>query len=401
VSHTSAVQGDGQNAEELPQIVVNTLHRRLLEAQLVGLGIRPTFADADEGLDLVLLDLPADAVTAVTGDSSTALDEVFARLYAGFKATFDGWVPTFGKNRAVKHIVSLHQIDGGGQGAPRPSVSRSPWPQRRSSPGAGVQVAVADTAVAPRPQLVGSILADPASLLPDPDVPMPDAPGDPLPDDAGHGTFVTGLVLRAAPGATVRAVRVLDNKGMGDSWSLAKAMVHLARQGVDVLNLSLGCFTDGEPPLVLTRALSRLGPDVLVVAAAGNHGQTHPRLPLWPAAFDAVLAVGATDAYGDRQLWSPDPALCPWVDVQAGGADVDSVFLEGKVVSPPDANSSSPAPTITDFEGFASWSGTSFAAARVSGMIAAATQPGHVSASEALEGLLEGATQQDSRPWLG
>jgi membrane-anchored mycosin MYCP len=400
VSQTSVVQGDGQTAEQPPQIVVNTLHRRLVEDALhEEFSIQVTRAEADAALDLTLLDLEPEHVLAVTNDRATALDEVFAGLYRRFEADFGRWVPTFGKNRELQQVVSQHTIDGGDEGAPTRPGSASSWPARRSSPGAGVQVAVADTAVAPRPQLVGSILADADALIPERD-PSPDAA--PLPSEAGHGTFVTGLVLRAAPGATVRAVRVLNDRGVSDSWELAKAMVTLARHGVDVLNLSLGCFTDDDQaPLVLARALSRLGPDVLVVAAAGNHGKTtDAKRPLWPGAFDAVVAVGATDESGVRQAWSPDPQFCPWVDVQACGADVESVFLEGKVLTALKVKSPGEKPAVEDFDGFAQWSGTSFAAARVSGMIAAATVPGRVRASEALEGLLGGAAQQDYRPWL-
>ena len=80
------------------------------------------------------------------------------------------------------------------------------------------------------------------------------------------------------------------------------------------MNLSFGCFTDdGEPPLVLARAVSLLSAEILLVAAAGNHGDIDElrakgdladkpwtrgltsKTPLWPAAFDEVIAVGATD----------------------------------------------------------------------------------------------------------
>jgi subtilisin family serine protease len=73
------------------------------------------------------------------------------------------------------------------------------------------------------------------------------------------------------------------------------------------------------------------------------------------------------------------PKDVPWIDVLVPGEDVVSTFLQGDVhVRDGDGTS-----ITRSFGGFASWSGTSFAAASVSGAVAARTEPGRVSAQQA------------------
>jgi subtilisin family serine protease len=175
-------------------------------------------------------------------------------------------------------------------------------------------------------------------------------------------------------------------------------MAEFADTSVDILNLSFGCYTDdGQPPLVLAKAVSLLSPKILLVAAAGNHGNIEQlwaagdplaapwtanltnKTPVWPAAFAQVTAVGATDGQGKPAAFSPE---VPWVDVTAQGVDVESTYLDGQVsLSQPGGNQ------IETFYGYARWQGTSFAAATVSGAVAAKIGPGR-DAHQALEALL-------------
>lgn len=399
-----------------PQIVVGLAHVGLVQEHLRGLRVGSEVADRDPDLGLALLDLDQAGVAAAARDRASGaaeLDELLRLLYASFAPRYGRWVPTLGKNRVLEQVVASHTIGGGDEGDPValhtigggdegdptalhtigggdegiPEALGITWPARREEPGRGVRVAVADTAVASRPELVGNLLAGPGSLL---------QHDNALPAAAGHATFVSGLVLSAAPGAIVQVVRVLDDDGTSDSWNVARAIVQLSRTGVQVLNLSLGCFTDDDqPPLVLTTAMDRLGPDTLVVAAAGNHARTYAARPLWPAALDDVVAVGATGQDGTPAPWSPDPASNPWVDVLAWGDKVDSTYLAGPV----QVSTGGTASGSENFSGFARWSGTSFAAARVSGMVAAGADRAHDSAT-ALRDLVHGAPQVLARPWL-
>jgi membrane-anchored mycosin MYCP len=298
---------------------------------------------------------------------------------------------SFGRARGL--LGATGETSFGGGGVPRP-VSRSrrwtPPPARATGPGRGVRVGLLDTGIWPHPWLAGGWVGRPSDVLSDSGTPGP---------VAGHGTFVAGLILSQAPGATVEVRRVLDESGQGTAWDAAEAIADLGQSGVSVLNLSFACYTsDGQPPLALARAVDRVNADVVVVAAAGNHAalaQTAgPRstaaqkadlaafaaLPSWPAALDDVLGVGALDRDGRPADFSPDR---PWVDVAARGVDLRSTYL-------PQAGSS--AYPMRYGAGWAEWSGTSFSAALVSGAIASGIDEGRVSGPEVVEDLLWNAS---------
>jgi subtilisin family serine protease len=180
-------------------------------------------------------------------------------------------------------------------------------------------------------------------------------------DEAGHGTFISGVVLQRAPSATVEIAKVLDSEGYGDEVTIARAIARFAK--CDVLNLSLGGYSHGdEPPYALVAALRRVSPDSVVVAAAGNNSSN--RL-MWPAAFKRVIAVGALDRSGKQR--APFTNFGWWVDCCAPGVDVLSSFVAFDETAAPPAAGRAP----QTFEGWAIWSGTSFAAPKVAGEIAA------------------------------
>lgn len=181
----------------------------------------------------------------------------------------------------------------------------------------------------------------------------PDSDGDGRLDaQAGHGTFVTGLVLRSAPAARIRPLRVLNGHGVGDEAGLLRALTRLRNDPPQVLNLSFGGHTfDDRPSPLVEAALAGLA-DTAVVACAGN---TASDRPFWPAALSGVVAVGALDVAGEAR--APFSAHGPWVDACARGEWLTSAFLEHGA-----------------FQGYARWSGTSFATAVVSGAIASAAR---------------------------
>ena len=167
-------------------------------------------------------------------------------------------------------------------------------------------------------------------------------------------------MLQRAPSATVDIAKVLDSEGYGDEVGVAQAIVRFAKD--DVLNLSLGCYSHGDvPPLSLVAALRRVSPDSVVVAAAGNNSSD--RL-MWPAALKRVIAVGALDKAGKQR--APFSNHGWWVDCCTPAVDVLSSFVAFKESGPPWPGRSPQA-----FDGWATWSGTSFAAPKVAGEIAA------------------------------
>ncbi|MBI2322697.1 MAG: S8 family serine peptidase [Chloroflexi bacterium] len=128
-------------------------------------------------------------------------------------------------------------------------------------------------------------------------------------DDGGHGTALAGIVAAAAdngrgiaglaPRATMLAVKALDAHGWGDDATIAGAVVHAVRSGARVIVLALGGPAYSR---VLQQAIAfALDRDVVVVAASGNQGAA---TPVFPAAFDGVLAVGAVDRHERRAAFS-------------------------------------------------------------------------------------------------
>jgi membrane-anchored mycosin MYCP len=139
-----------------------------------------------------------------------------------------------------------------------------------------------------------------------------------------------------------------------------------------------------------------------VVASAGNNGDAKgsgssglpqgvtPSTTSYPAASPGVVAVGVERAHDDEQAdFTPYPA--PWISLLARGVKVNAAYLHGQVQLGQEKKP-------TEFKGFANWSGCSFAAAVVSGIIAARTEPGRRTAREALDELVESLHE---KPWDG
>lgn len=392
-----------ETASQLPvqpnEILVAIRHLDMVTGKLRTFGIEAVELDRDGGLNLVLLtlkpldddakrddaayrelvDQPATSAAANTTIYNTGA--VVTRLRNELAAQYQGWIPIIGRNRLMGNVEGANGrviIKFDDQTLPE-AVSDQPALRPADGAGSGVRVAIADTPLSPQPWMSGGWKADYADRLPTSSAPN---------WRSGHGTFVTGLILNQAPGAIVEAHAVLNDRGSATAWDVSKRIVKIGRSGVDILNLSFACYTaDGEPPLAIATAIEALDYEVVVVAAAGNHGLTPPikaangtdvqvnARPAWPAALPSVIAVGAADDAGRRTGFSPD---APWVDVITTGEHVLSTYLSGPV-------------DVDDgdrvYNGFARWRGSSFAAALISGAIAAGTQPGRISARQSWENI--------------
>jgi subtilisin family serine protease len=109
--------------------------------------------------------------------------------------------------------------------------------------------------------------------------------------------------------------------------------------------------------------------------------------------MDDVVAVGADRGAGaEGSRLAPFSPRLPWVAVTADGVDVVSTYLSGDVDVLTRAGSQR-----RRFDGYARWSGTSFAAATVTGELAALARPG-VSAWQAVAELKERARLKPDGP---
>jgi hypothetical protein len=254
------------------------------------------------------------------------------------------------------------RIQGGPGSSVRPAPLPAALPERTTQPvdGRGVHVAVLDTGMFDHEWLKGVQRAPNSADTWDADR---DGYGD---QEAGHGTFIAGLILQVAPEASVYAVKVLDSHGLGDDLSVAEAMEQLPPD-IDVINLSLGGYTDHDaPPLAIATAMAAMGGDHVVVAAAGNQGISRP---FWPAAFDQVLAVGAVDQDAGKWARASYSNYGRWVDATARGTSLQSTFARARTKVGLGLPIGPFTPLLT-FDGWASWDGTSFATPIAAAMIA-------------------------------
>ena len=207
--------------------------------------------------------------------------------------------------------------------------------------GRGVRVAVIDSKIdAGHPDLAGVVAGsfDAAGRVP-------------LVND-GHGTAVAGIIgargaLRGvAPKADILAVRAFA--ALSSQHPIASSTVILLRaiewavtNDARVLNMSFAGPKDPAVQAIIEAAQKR---NAIIVAAAGNGGSDAP--PAYPAAYPGVIAVTAIDVSDKRYTHANRGS---YISISAPGVDV---------LAPADGGR------------YAFLSGTSFAAAHVSGIVA-------------------------------
>lgn len=219
-----------------------------------------------------------------------------------------------------------------------------------------------------------------------------------LASHAGHGTFIAGLLRQRCPDADITVLRIMDADGVVPEWRLSEALMGLGTKlgeepgCFDALVLSLGYYPEvgdrnyvaGQKRQLLT--IARRG--VVTFAAAGNDCTERPS---YPAAFAPAAEFNPTDQdfavrptlplvavaalNPDRStvaLFSNDGS---WVNGQAVGANLVSTapkYAQGSVqaivsVIGPDGRRRSTIDPDNYSSGFATWSGTSFAAPVLAG----------------------------------
>jgi subtilisin family serine protease len=129
-------------------------------------------------------------------------------------------------------------------------------------------------------------------------------------DYVGHGTHVAGIIAAETNNrigiAGLCAARIMALKGLprqGSRWNAEKyyqALGYPIDRGVRVLNLSLGGgFDRGERDIIA----DLIDAGITVVAAMGNEFEEGNPIS-YPAAYDGVIAVGASDEVDRRAPFS-------------------------------------------------------------------------------------------------
>jgi putative cell wall-binding protein len=120
-------------------------------------------------------------------------------------------------------------------------------------------------------------------------------------DDNGHGTWVSGILAGnpnngvGVAGITwtnkVLPVKVMDATGHGYSSNVAEGIDYAVSRGAKIINMSIGGF---EYSYAVKGAVDRAwAAGAVIVAAAGNYRTSQPS---YPAAYDHVISVSATQA---------------------------------------------------------------------------------------------------------
>ncbi|MCL4370490.1 MAG: S8 family peptidase, partial [Chloroflexi bacterium] len=220
------------------------------------------------------------------------------------------------------------------------------WDITTGSP--NVIVAVLDTGVdSTHPDLAGK-------LIPGYDF-LNDTP-DPA-DDSGHGTHDAGIIGAASNNnlgiagiawqSRIMPLKVLNSSGVGPDSAISRGIIYAADHGARVINMSFGSPNTSQTLAAAVRYAYDKG--AVLVAAAGNTAKLDNAV-IYPAAFDQVLAVGATDESDKVADFSQHHS---YVGVSAPGVHIVSTFWRG-----------------AGYGSYVSASGTSEAAPEVAGLAA-------------------------------
>ena len=226
--------------------------------------------------------------------------------------------------------------------------------------GGDVKVAVIDSAIDQNnPELAGSIAASFDALT------------SPLAAHK-HGTAIAGLIaahgrlMGAAPDARILAVRAFDpneNGAQGTTFSILRGLDWAAANGARIINMS---FAGPNDPAIHRALAAAYKKGIVLIAAAGNAGAKSP--PLYPAADPNVIAVTATNA--DDQLFEQSNRG-KHIALAAPGTDILVAIPDGYEIS----------------------SGTSYAAAEVSGIAALMLQRDPSLTPDGLRRILESSAK--------
>ena len=134
-------------------------------------------------------------------------------------------------------------------------------------------------------------------------------------------------------------LKVFDASGRGTSFRIAKAIVYAAANGADVINMSFSL--EATSPLVGDAIDYAAQKGLVMVASIGNNNSKVDKT--YPASYAKVTGVAATDLNDHKAAFSN---YGPAADVAAPGVALVSAYPGGL---------------------YAVWSGTSAAAALVSG----------------------------------
>ncbi|MFC5639243.1 type VII secretion-associated serine protease mycosin [Streptomyces bullii] len=216
-------------------------------------------------------------------------------------------------------------------------IKSTPWSLQRilldqlweQATGKGVTVAVIDTGVDKSNKQLSSAVAGGKSYV----------GGSATDDIEGHGTRVAGIIaarplegtgfVGIAPEAKILSYRYTGGEGeegQGDSGTMSQAIGAAVAAGADVINISSDTANKQDNLQLRNAVAAAVRKGALIIAAAGNDGADGKPSDTYPASYDGVLAVAASDRNDERAFFSQSG---DFVDVAAPGVGMVSTVPKG------------------------------------------------------------------------
>jgi subtilisin family serine protease len=152
-----------------------------------------------------------------------------------------------------------------------------------------------------------------------------------LSDNTGHGTQVAGVIAAATDNGEgvagvcwncrLMIVKVTQPGGVANYSDIAAGVAYAAQKGAEVINLSLGGYSDSA---TLHAAIAVASQTTVVVGGVGNDDSSNP---FYPAAYDDYVLAVASTTISDTRVSTSNYGT--WVDVSAPGEVISTTFSGG------------------------------------------------------------------------
>lgn len=140
--------------------------------------------------------------------------------------------------------------------------------------------------------------------------------------DSDHGNKMLRILKDKAPEADILDVRVLDDNGTGMYSDVSKGIKWAVDNDADIIVMSFAGYKNSA---LLSDAIEYAEKhNVFVVASAGN---TYGEKAVFPAAFDTVVSVGATDESGSIMDYSNYGDYVDMYAVSSDGTSSSAQFV--------------------------------------------------------------------------
>jgi len=306
----------------------------VLGATVVGLLLLTPDISAQSGSERIIVVLNKEAGSS-PASAAAAVEAVLADIDSpGMTVTYRyRAVPAFAAEATPEAIDQLREdarvrivqdVEGHGADAQSGALINADEAHELGFTGEGVTIGVVDSGIdVGHPDFNGAILHEEcfmsagglSSHCPNGEV-YQSGPGA-AQDDLGHGSNVAGILagrgntapIGVAPAASLVVYKVIDNTNRFFLSDLFAALDDILADplGIDILNLSLGTFSENPPGSCTIDPFLDPLRDAGIIVFASSMNQGHKNGMGYPACVDSVVSVGAVY---DETLDSSTFAVC-------------------------------------------------------------------------------------------